>query len=175
MKRKNPATAVAKRKKRNPPAESAQAYKDFHGRDSMESVTVKKEVFYHKHLAAAGKLVQIEVVSRQGYTVTLDGFQGAMLCFNEKKTQLYIEGGDQSVKLAEFGIAASQAHEMEVLGEVLAVEYHTTKDHLGSQGGTAIYRHKFGRPYPELQYDVPNEQLIFSGGRYVILDEGIDK
>jgi hypothetical protein len=24
-------------------------------------------------------------------------------------------------------------------------------------------------------YDVPNEQLMFSGGSYVILDEGIDK
>ena len=64
---------------------------------------------------------------------------------------------------------------MEVLGEVRAVEYFTTKDHLGSEGGTAIYRHKFEKPYPELQYDVRNEQLIFSGGKYVILPEGIDK
>jgi hypothetical protein len=174
VKRKNPATAGRKRK-RNPPAEAAEAYKSFHGRDSMESVTVKKEVFYHKHLASAGKLEKLEVVSREGYKVTLSGFKGALLCFNEKRTQLFVEGGDQSVKLGEFGISASQAHEMEVLGEVIAVEYHTTKDHLGSEGGTATYRHKFSKPFPELQYDVPNEQLIFSGGKYVILDEGIDK
>jgi hypothetical protein len=175
MKRKNPATAVRKRKRKNPPAESAQAYKDFHGKESMETVTVKKEVHYHKHLAAAGKLLELEVVSRDGHKVTLSGFKGALLCFNEKRTQLYVEGGDQSVNLKEFGIGPSQAHEMEVLGEVVAVDYHTTKDHLGKEGGTAIYRHKFSKPFPELQYDVPNEQLIFSGGRYVILDEGIDK
>ena len=163
------------KRRKNPAEQAAQAYKDFHGKESMETVTVKKEVHYHKHLAAAGKLLELEVVSRQGFKVTLSGFKGALLCFNEARTQLYVEGGDQSVKLAEFGISQSQAHEMEVLGEVVAVDYHTTKDHLGSEGGTAIYRHKFKRPYPELQYDVPNEQLIFSGGKYTILDEGIDQ
>ena len=136
---------------------------------------VKKEIHYHRHLASAGKLEKLEVVSRPGYKVILSGFKGALLCFNEKRTQLYVEGGDQAVDLQQFGIEPGEAHEMEVLGEVRAVEYFTTKDHLGSEGGTAIYRHKFEKPYPELQYDVRNEQLIFSGGKYVILPEGIDK
>lgn len=96
-----------------------------------------------------------------------------MLCFNEAGTQLYIEGGDQGVNLKEFSI--STPHEMETLGDVLVVEYFTTKNHLGSDGGTAIYRHKFHKPYPELVYDVRNQQLVFSGGKYVILPEGIDR
>ena len=55
------------------------------------------------------------------------------------------------------------------------VLYFTRKDHLGKEGGIANYDHKFEEPYPELQYDVRNEQLIFSGGRYVILPEGVDR
>ena len=164
-----------KKARRNPPAEAAEAYRDFHGRDSEETVRVEKEIHYHKHLASAGKLEKLDVIARDGAKVSLSGFKGALLCFNEKRTQLYVEGGDQAVDLQEFGIDPGEAHEMEVLGEVRAVEYFTTKDHLGSEGGTAIYRHKFEKPYPELQYDVRNEQLIFSGGRYVILPEGIDK
>jgi hypothetical protein len=86
---------------------------------------------------------------------------------------LYVEGGDQAVDLEEFGIETR--HEYEVLGDVAVVEYFTTKDHLGSEGGTAIYRHKFEDPLPELQYDTMNKRLLFSGGGYIILPEGIDR
>lgn len=163
----------AARKRGNPPEAAVEAYEDFHGRQPDEMVEVTKQVHYHKHLAGAGKLEKLEVVSRRGDKVILSQFKGALLCFNEKRTQLFIEGGDQRPNLRDFGI--SSPHEMEVLGEVIAVEYFTRKDHLGRDGGTAIYRHKFSKPYPELQYDVVNEQLIFSGGNYVILAEGIDR
>lgn len=163
------------KRKGNPAGGAAAAFEDFQGRSSKEVITVTQKVHYHEHLAAAGKLECLEVVAFNGSKVTLSGFKGALLCFNEKKTQLYIKGGDQKVELKQFGIALSNAHELETLGDVKVVEYFTTKNHLGKEGGTAIYRHKFERPYPELVYDVRNEQLMFSGGGYTILPEGIDR
>jgi sulfur carrier protein ThiS len=164
------------RAQRGNPADAAAAkYEEFHGRPSEETVTVKREIHYHKHLASLGKLKKLVVVSREGYNVPIDRFKGAILCENEKGTQLYVEGGDQAVDLSQFGIDPDEAHEMEVLGDVIQVLYFTRKDHLGKEGGIANYDHKFEEPYPELQYDVRNEQLIFSGGRYVILPEGIDR
>lgn len=169
------ARVVKAPKKGNPADTAALAYKGFHGRDTEEIVTVTKQVHYHKHLASCGKLERIDVVPLNGGKVLLTGFKGALLAFNEKRTQLFAEGGDQKVDLRQFGIAPSNAHETETLGDVVAVEYFTTKDHLGSEGGTAVFRHKFSKPYPQLIYDVPNEQLFFSGGKYIVPDEGIDQ
>jgi hypothetical protein len=69
---------------------------------------------------------------------------------------------------------------------VVKIEYFTTKDHLGSEGGTATYVHKFRTTnedgkhvtiriarYPDLIYRVLDQQLEFSGGSYKILPEGI--
>ena len=164
-----------KKRKGNPAGGAAAAFAEFQGRPSEEIVEITQKVHYHEHLAAAGKLEALEVVSFSGSKVTLSQFGGALLCFNEKRTQLFVRGGDQKVDLKQFGIAPSNAHELETLGDVQVVEYFTTKKHLGREGGTAIYKHKFSKPYPELVYDVRNEQLLFSGGRYVILPEGIDK
>lgn len=173
MTRRSVAGKKAKARKGNPPEAAVEAYEDFHGRQPDEMVKVTKTIHYHKNLAGAGKLEKLEVISRRGDKVILSGFKGALLAFNEKRTQLFVEGGDQRVDLKQFGVQT--VHEMEALGEVKAVEYFTRKDHLGKDGGTAIYRHKFSKPYPELQYDVLNEQLIFSGGSYVIPSEGIDR
>lgn len=160
-------------KRRNPATEAAQAYQGFHGRPSEETVTVERKIHYHGHLFALGDLEALVVESRTGYRITLSKFKGAILAGNEKRSQLFVEGGDQAVDLKQFGI--SSPHEMETLGNVLRVDYFTTKDHLGSDGGTAIYQHKFKKPYPQLIYDVVNKQLIFSGGKYIVPDEGIDK
>jgi len=97
-----------------------------------------------------------------------------------------VEGGDQSIDLLDFGI--SKPHETETLGRVTNIGYHTNKTHLGDEGGKAVYVHRFratnkdGKHVmvkmtrePDLIYDVRNEQLLFSGGSYQILREGIDK
>ena len=68
------------------------------------------------------------------------------------------------------------------------IGYKTNKTHLGDEGGEAVYVHKFRTTndngkhvtvriarYPDLIYDVRNEQLLFSGGSYEILREGINK
>ena len=156
--------------KRNPAEAASEAYTGFHGRAPDELVKIEETVHFHRHLAGAGELRKIEVHGR--YTVTLSNFKGALLAFNEKRTQLFIKGGDQAVDLAQFGI--KQVHEIETLGEVRAVEYFTRKDHLGKDGGTSVYVHRFHKPYPLLIYRTIDKKLEFSGGSYDVPDEGIE-
>lgn len=182
---------AAKLKRHNPAAAATEAFEEFHGHRPDETVTVSKQLHFHKHLAGAGKLVSLTVkpVSPGLPARTLKGFKGAILAFNEEKSQLFIEGGDQGLDRAElrkFGI--SEPHELETLGKVVALDYHTDKSHLGSEGGKAVYAHRFRTTnqdgqhvtvtvarYPDLIYRVLDEQLEFSGGSYTIKREGIDR
>jgi hypothetical protein len=172
--------------KRNPASASAEVFEEFHGFPPKEVVTVSKEVHHHAHLASLGTLVLLEVygVDERGHTVK--GFKGAILACNESRDQLFIEGGDQSINLKDFRITSP--HEMETLGRVTNIGYQTNKTHLGDEGGEAVYVHRFRQTNqngkhvmvkmtrePDLIYDVRNEQLLFSGGSYEILREGINK
>ena len=178
--------AWGQRKKRNPADAAAAVYEDFHGKRSSEIVTVKTKIHYHEHLAALGELEYIIVRPVDGRgLIRLKNFKGAILCTNEDLNQLFIEGGNQKVDPSAFGIRT--AHETETLGQAVEVGYFTTKKHLGRDGGTAVYEHKFGttnkngkhisvklsRP-PDLIYRVRDELLEFSGGSYAVRAEGID-
>jgi hypothetical protein len=177
-----------RRKKKNPSLEAIEGYEAFHGREPDEFVTVSRQVHFHKHLSGAGKLKRLVVLPVSGRRkVVLSGFGGALLAFNESRSQLFIEGGDQAVDVTVFGIDETP-HELETLGQVQAIEYFTTKDHLGSEGGTATYVHKFRTTnengqhvtiriarYPDLIYRTLDQQLEFSGGSYTIMPEGIDR
>ena len=56
----------------NPAAESIEAYRDFHGKDPKEMVSVTTQVHFHKHLAAAGELKFLIVDTPDGkYRVTI--------------------------------------------------------------------------------------------------------
>ena len=169
----------------NPSAAAAEVYEEFHGRRSEELVKVRDRVHIHEHLAALGALKKLVVDGVDGYRHELVGFGKAILCSNEMKNQLFIRGGSQSLDLAEFGI--DHPHEIETLGEVVEIRYFTTKDHLGSEGGTALYFHKSGTTVsasgshrkvgygPDLIYRTRDEALEFAGGTYEIKAEGIDK
>ena len=170
--------------KRNPSDEAAAVYEEFHGRPSAEIVTVKEQVHFHEHLATLGELRTLVVEARDGAKVTLSKFRKAILCTNEAKNQMFIRGGDQAVNLAAFGIR--KPHEVETLGRVLELAYFTTKDHLGDEGGTAVYFHVTGETNengrrkmagwaPDLIYRTLDESLEFSGGSYSIRAEGVDK
>jgi hypothetical protein len=156
---------------------AAAASEEFHGRPASESILIKTEVFEHDNLGDIGELVSMDIASENGGVVHLKGFEGARLARSPKgyPFQLFIEGGDQSVSLADFGI--DTPHESEVLGQLKTITYYTVKDHLGKDGGDANYKHKLGevsgvRPY--VIYDVLNELLSISGGAYTIPAEGID-
>ncbi len=170
----------------NPAAASAEVFEDFHGYAPKEVVTVTKKVHHHENLAGLGELIELHVLAVDGHGHTISRFKKAILCSNEDRSQLFIEGGDQRLDLANYGIR--HPHEMETIGQVDRIVYFTTKTHLGDEGGTAAYVHKMrttnqnGRHvtikparYPDLIYDVRNEQLLFSGGSYEILREGINK
>jgi hypothetical protein len=177
--------------KRNPSDAAADAFKEFHGHASKELVTVKRKVHHHSNLAAAGELrgMSIKPVSKVLPVRHIGGLKDALLCFNEAKNQLFIEGGDQFMsdgELKKFGI--THPHELETLGKVVALDYFTDKTHLGDEGGEAVYAHKLrttnenGRHvvvaiarYPDLIYRVLDQQMEFSGGSYEIRAEGIDK
>lgn len=176
----------ARKGRSNPAGASAEVFEEFHGFAPSEVITVTKHVHHHEHLAAAGKLTHLDVWGVDGQGHHVSGFQGAILAFNEAKNQLFVEGGDQSVELEDFGI--DEPHELETLGRLTDIGYQTNKTHLGAEGGEAVYVHKFRSTnrngkhvvvkiarYPDLIYDVVNEQLLFSGGSYEILREGINK
>lgn len=177
----------ARNLRRSNPADAAMAVsEEFHGRKVKAMIPVSQKRHYHKYLAELGELRKLEVLARDGkHRVTLSKFDGAMLCTNEDKNQLFLVGGDQGVDLRDFGI--KDAHETETLGEVTKIEYFTDKEHLGSEGGEAVYVHKFrttngGRGHqtvrlarnPDLIYYLRDEHLEFSGGSYFIRAEGID-
>jgi hypothetical protein len=179
------AKAGKKRAKRGNPADlAAEVYEEFHGRPSEEIVTVTEKIHYHKNLAALGELRTLVVVARDGGRVTLSRFRKAILCTNEAKNQMFIRGGDQSVDPGAFGIR--NVHEVETLGKVVELAYFTRKDHLGDEGGEAVYFHVAGETNeggkrkmagwaPDLVYHTIDERLEFSGGSYTIRAEGVDK
>jgi hypothetical protein len=172
------------KRRRNPknPAESAsELYEGFHGKPSEVWVEIVTPIHEHKYLSALGELVSLDIISPTGARVTVKGFElrdkPALLCSNEKRSQMFIEGGDQRVDLKAFGIR-EPIHEQEELGELNALEYYTIKKHLGKEGGEAIYRHKLKahkfRRKPVVLYDTVNHLISFAGGNYSVLDEGID-
>jgi hypothetical protein len=164
-KRKNPAI------RRNPETAAAAAYQDFHGKPPASVITVDTPKHYHSVFAGIGKLEFLRMA--HGRVKAIEFGKGTFLAENEKRTQLFIVGGDQSVNLRDFGI--TQPHETEILGEVAAVGYFTEKKHLvAKDGGKATYVHKFGSPRPVLVYDTRNKLLTVAGGGYTIPSEGID-
>jgi hypothetical protein len=171
--------------RKNPADTAAAAYQEFHGHPPKLTVEVKRRVHSHRHLVGAGVLKAMDVAGIDGKRHTISGFRGALLAFAESGNQLFIEGGDQTVNLEDYGI--DRPHETETLGRVLSISYHTDKSHLGAEGGNAVYKHGFrttnedGRHvvvkvkrYPDLIYRVLEQQLEFSGGSYEIRREGID-
>jgi hypothetical protein len=179
-------------RKRNPSDGAAEAFKEFHGHESEELVSVKQKVHFHTHLAGAGELrgMSVKPIGHGLEERHIGGLKGALLAFNEAKNQLFVRGGDQFMsesELGKFGIRKPH-HELETLGKLTALDYFTNKTHLGSEGGRAVYNHKLRTTnqdgkhvvvtiarYPDLIYRVLDQQFEFSGGSYIIRAEGIDK
>lgn len=162
--------------KPNPVPAAQERYASFHGHPSESLTKVRTPLHSHDVLAGIGELRKLKIKSANGrWKVTIKFAKPyPLLAMNEAATQLYIEGGDQSVNVKDFGIHTE--HEKQNLGTVTDVYYFTHKDHLRPEdGGTAVYHHKFGKVKPTMVYDVPNQLLEFAGGGYTIPDEGIDQ
>lgn len=179
----------------NPADSAAEAFEGFHGFPPAEQVVIETSIHEHGFVWACGDLVYLLIVPLGQETpegepdecVKLHRFGGAFVTANEARNQLFLDGGDQSIDLADFDLDPGQAHESEVIGKAVQVGYYTNKTHLGSQGGQALYEHTFGearddfgghvwlgkQARPFVRYDVVNELLYFDGGLYTIPDEGI--
>jgi hypothetical protein len=160
--------------RRNPEALAVDAYREFHGKDPEKDFIIDTPVHFHSVLAGMARLVFLDVKRHtDGGTTTIKFTPKTHLTENEKKTQLFISGGDQSVNLRDFGIY--NPHEIEVLGEINKIGYFTEKKHLiAKDGGKGLYIHPFKNPKPMLIYDVRNKLLTVAGGGYTIPSEGID-
>lgn len=173
-------------KRRNPEDAAAEAYEKFHGRPPEVVTDVRTTIHEHSVLSGIGKLKELTIEAVDGRSeVKLSNFKGALLAQDEAGKQLYIEGGDQSVNLADFGI--TRPHEHELLGAVTGIIYFTRKDHLRPEdGGTANYNHEFGTTrdgerhveikgsrLPVAIYDVRNKLIRIAGGTYALPEVGI--
>ena len=140
----------------------------------------------HSVVAGIGDLKKLEVITADGHKVIIKNFgvnrhgQPAYLTMNEAATQLFIDGGDQSVNLEDFGILEPY-REWETLGQVKQVWYFTTKTTWASMAALrpiATSSAAWGIPrafhgphgevrersrLPDLIYDVRNQLLYFSG------------
>jgi hypothetical protein len=169
---------------RNPAEAAARAYQDFHGHPPTEVIEVESTRHFHTHLAGGGLLIKLFV--RVPSERKQDGLSSVVeldfdnerkptyLTYNEAKDQLFVTGGDQSVDLKAFGIRTP--HEKQLLGTITRVWYFTTKSHLGSEGGTAIFKHNFGEEggeKPSAVYRVRDKHIEIVGGDYSIPPEGI--
>jgi hypothetical protein len=181
-----------RRAKRNPADESADSYEKFHGAPSTEVITISDKIHFHKNLVSLGELegLKIRAVNGKDYTIN---FGKAFLAANEKLTQLFVEGGDQSLALGKLGIDP-KGRESVVVGKIWALGYVTAKSFDDMK--PALYVHTLGPEesnraakgdlwdnalppkesvfstddLPILRYDVRNKKVYIDGGTY-----GIDK
>lgn len=163
-----------KKSRRNGDAAAAERYEYFHGREPGVVTDIETSIKTHATLSGIGKLVALFIdtpVTGPSTRVKLENFRGALLAQDAKGKQLYIEGGDQKVNLADFKV--KDPHERETLGYLAEVWYDTIKDHLGNSGGDAVYKHRFGRNKPVVVYDVMNKLLSLAGGGYDLPEVGI--
>lgn len=188
------AVCASKDRRQNPRHASDRAFEGFHGRPPSETVEVITEVHDHGHVWALGRLTKVVIrYEEKGreFDVLLKGFGTCYLTANEKRTQLFVDDGDQAIDLKAFHIPKPY-HELETVGRMVMVAYFTKKDHLGDEGGTAEFVHcientnyytDLGFPAlkkdqegvgPDVIYDTRNELVSFSGGSYEIPDEGIE-
>lgn len=160
------------RRRRNDGQAADAFYEKTHGHKPEKDTFVTERLHEHSVLVGLGKLHELVIRNRAGEDIVVDGFGGAVAASNESGTQLFIKGGNQSVDLKPFNMAAP--HEIQVLGSLVEFTYHARKDHLTPEtGGTGLYVHKFKAPYPTVTYDVRNKLLTIAGGAYVLKDVGV--
>jgi hypothetical protein len=177
--RKNPG-------KRNPVETAEAAYEGFHGEKATHTFKLSERRHVHDVVWAFGPLVYLKVwlpsdrrkAGLRNFAEIEFDYEGknpVLVTANEKRNQMFFDGGDQSVSLKTFGVPP-EPHETVVLGEVSDAYYFTTKTHLGNQGGTAVYKHKLGEEggeLPTLIYHTLEKRLSLAGGSYTIPNEGV--
>lgn len=165
--------------RRNPQAAADRMYEVFHGKPPDTEILIEEEVHEHEHLATLGRMVSLVVETRSNKEVTLgwkDGDSKApWLACDETGTQLYIEGGDQSIPLGDIGMGGKEwIKDSMVIGDLVETTYRTEKDF--DKFETIDYYHANGEEsgeVPQLLYDPRSKKMYISGGKYRIEHDGI--
>jgi len=183
--------AETSRERRNPESQSAEMYRMFHGRDPQEIVEYITQEHMHHNLWGVGDLVQLTVVTPQGYKVDIDLHkrQGreefadpsgvpagdrVVLAANEDCNQLFLVSGDQSLDLDRLHIPESERKDNTLVGALTALVYQTRKDFHKFE--LTDYTHKTGEESgvrPLLVYHPRTPSMEIVGGRYRIERPGI--
>jgi hypothetical protein len=165
---------------RNPEPAAAALYETFHGSPSTETLEITQDIHYHGHLTVLGDLVELKVNTFTGKQATIsfsaDDPEGSTkLCSNESGTQLYIEGGDQSLDLTGLGFNKAQSSKDHVaVGVLFELTYRAKKQF--QKFKLTDYYHGLGEETgyePILNFDTMNQSMTVSGGEYQVKAEGI--
>ena len=160
--------------KRNPEDAAGALAEAFLGRPAKTATEFRKTIHYHSVLTGLAPLMEIKVWvdDRHVRAIKFDR-ERTWLGSAESGEQLYVEGDDLKIEVADFGITGHAAQNYLILiGDVYYVTYFTAKEHLGKQDLIpGPYEHIFsehGEEEPELLYDRLNEEPQFAGGEYHI-------
>lgn len=163
-------------RRHNPEDTAAEMYETFHDKPSEEILEVGETVKFHSNLAVLGELVEFKIatLTKKDAVVSFED-SGCLLCSNEKGTQLYVVGGDQTLDLAKLGFSGAKLDkDMITVGVLYELTYQTQKGF--DKFKLTDYYHELGEEtgfQPMLVYDKMNDFLLISGGEYRIKAEGI--
>jgi hypothetical protein len=165
-------TSRKRTRKRNPdPIEdAAELYQEFHGRPARSVRELEDELHVRDVFTDLGTLVELDVETPDGEHIRISA-PGARLVASPDGTQLYIEGGDQSLDPRQLGLPDK---DLITVGVLHSVTYRTQKSFDGFE--LVDYQHEFGEEggeRPLLLYDALNRRLLIAGGSYHIKPEGI--
>lgn len=153
---------------------SVDLYREFHGSDPTEIISIQESAIERNELVALGDLISIsgKLVNGSHFEVQSDDIK---LAANPSGSQLYLVGGSQANVmrvLVQSGLDTSK--DLIEMGEAWHVVYQTRKEMHGFE--VINYDHKFGEDGgtpPVLFFDKLKRKMFLLGGTYHVKPEGI--
>lgn len=167
----------SERGRRNPGADAAAVYEEFHGRPATRERVYNERVHEHTHLADLGELVKLRIAVPGVGVFELEP-KGVRVATSEAadkgRRQLYFVGGDQRLTAGLFPGFSDPWKDHVDLGDVVKIWYFTTKDFHNFE--PTVYHHKFaeeGGTRPSFHFDTLSDRFYITGGSYSVERDGI--
>ena len=166
--RKNPVPQA------NAAGDSVELYRDFHGSDPTEIISVQESAREREELVSLGDLISLQSKLPDGTVLTVES-DDIKLAANPDGSQLYLVGGSQgNVMRSLVKTSADTSKDLIEMGECCRVIYQTRKEMHNFE--VINYDHKFGEDggtCPMLYFDKLKRRMFFVGGTYQVRPEGI--
>lgn len=168
---------VGNPQRRNHGETAADVFEGFHGTPATRTEVVEEKLLIDDDLAQCGPLISIRCKVVTGFTTTIKFHPDRMpdLTSSKDRNQLYATGGDQELDLDGLGFTEpEQRKALMVIGIAKQVTYFTQKGFDNFE--PTDYFHDLGEETgkrPTLIYDALNKTILFAGGEYRVLNEGI--